>query len=355
MLAQAGNVAGGDRGSLAEQLGIDADRSEQPGQGGAVDLTDGTGDAQQARQGQEGQSGAETGIEQSDLPPIKSYDTIQDQPPLRIGLLAERGAAYLQGRIEPFRAYLQDSLFRPVEIVAFAEPRALMAAHIAHTIDYSIYSASTFAMAYAACGCLVPIVAPRSARASEGTYMILVVSDKSGIKNLAGLTGRTLALSSAKGAVPYHMGLNELRRSGLDPERDLASVRVQESPDKALALLEKGEVDAALVWASSPYNQDLFRTPGAISAYMQAKGGNAAANPPDFVTIWQSRPVAFGPHAVHKDIAKQDRADLITALVAMNKDAPDAYDAVERYYAGGFRAVNLDDYAPLIDIATSKK
>ncbi|PLW75837.1 phosphate/phosphite/phosphonate ABC transporter substrate-binding protein [Cohaesibacter celericrescens] len=285
-----------------------------------------------------------------------SIELLDHKPPFRIGLMAERGTAYLQTRIEPFRSYLQDSLSRPVEIVAFKSMVSLMAAHTAKQVDYAVYPASVFAMAQASCGCLLPLVAPVSLQAPDGIYMVLVVRGDSGIKSLADMTGRSVALSSKNGAMPFYMALNELRKSGLDADRDLSSVVSQENPQEALVLLEKGEVDAALVWSSTQYNQSLFTSQGALSAYQNAKKGNRKSAPaePDFLSIWSSPAIPAGPHAVHNDVSKQDRADLVKALVTMNKRDPDAYDAIERHYGAGFKPVTMENYVPLIDIATAK-
>lgn len=278
----------------------------------------------------------------------------RDQP-FRIGMMAERGSTYLLKRMEPFRLYVEETLLRPVEIVPFSDIRLLMSAHSARQIDYARYPASTFAMAQAACGCLTPLVAPASLSAPDGIYMLLLVKADSPFKSLGDLTGGTLALSSRKGAVPYHMALSELRLSGLDPDRDMASLLVKNNPAEALDLLEAGQVDSALVWSSTPLNQLLLSRPGAVSAYAEARRRkNKKANDPNFLIIWQTRPVPAGPHVVHRDLSKQDRATLITALKAMNRDAPEAYDAIERVYDGGFRAVTLEDYQPLISIATAQ-
>ena len=51
---------------------------------------------------------------------------------------------------------------------------------------------------------------------------------------------------------------------------------------------------------------------------------------------------------------KQQRAELIKAMTGMKQDDPDAYDAIERYYDAGFQTVTLDNYAPLIDVATAR-
>lgn len=275
--------------------------------------------------------------------------------PFRIGMMAERGSTYLLKRIEPFRLYMEEVLLRPVEIVPFSDIRLLMAAHSAKQIDYARYPASVFAMAQAACGCLTPLAAPASLSRPDGTYMILLVNADSPFKSLGDLTGGSLALSSRKGALPYHMGLNELRLAGLDADRDIASIMVKDDPADALEMLETSEVDAALVWSATPLNQLLLTRPGAVFAYVQArKMKNKKAADPKFLTIWQTRPVPAGPHAVHNDLSKQDRANLTTALKAMNKDAPAAYDAVERVHDGGFKAVSLEDYQPLISIATAR-
>lgn len=279
----------------------------------------------------------------------------QAQPSiLRVGLVAIRGAAYLQARIEPFRKYLVQGLQRPVEIIAFPTAKALILAHISKQIDYAQYPSSAFAQAYASCGCVQPLVAPVLENGHLGTFMVLVVKQNGTIQSLGDLTEKTLALSSTKAAVPYHMGMNELRLSGLDPTTDLGSIIAEESPEQALERLQKDDVDAALVWSSTPYNHSLLTAPGAVSSYIAGlKKKRKTLGEPDFITIWQSRPVPPSPHAVHNDMSKQDRAQLTTLLMAMSKDAPDAYDAVERYHAGGYRSVKLEDYAPLLDIATS--
>ena len=317
---------------------------------------------------QPGADGAQAALEDQPMPPLPGQDNatlstssnsielVDSKAPLRIGLMAERGPSYLQGRIEPFRIYLQETLLRPVEIVAFSSMRSLMAAHTSGQIDYATYPASIFAMAHASCGCLQPLVAPVSQKAPEGIYMLLVVRSESGIKSLADMTGHSLALSSRNGALPFHMALNELRRSGLDPDRDLSAVFSNDSPADALSQLEKGEADAALVWSTTQYNQTLFSSLGAVSAYQDARQGKRKKAPaqPDFLSIWRSPSIPAGPHAVHNHMSKQDRADLIKALTGMNQRDPDAYDAIERRFGAGFQTVTLEDYAPLIEIATAR-
>lgn len=290
-------------------------------------------------------SGAENPVDLTDMP-----------KPLRIGMVAERGVAYLQGRIEPFRRYLQQSLSQPVEVVGFRAMQALIAAHTSGQIDYAIYPASTFAMAHASCGCLMPLVAPFSTQAPDGIYMLLVVRGDSNIRTLADMTGRSMALSSKSGALPFYVALHELGLQGLNPERDLSALYRRETPQDALDMLEKGEVDAALVWSTTQFNQSLFTSEGAVAAYLAAKKTSRNPNPaqPDFLSIWRSRPIPAGPHAVHNQMPKQQRAELIRILKRMKQDDPDAYDAVERYYDAGFQSVTLESYAPLIAVATAR-
>ena len=280
---------------------------------------------------------------------------LDNKPPLRVGLVAEQGASYLQARIEPFRKYLQESLSRPIVVVAFNSMSSLMDAHIGHQVDYSIYPASVFSMAYAACGCLTPMVAPVSRQAPDGTYMLLLVRGDSGIQSLADLSGRSMALSSKNGAVPFYMAMNELKKAGFNPERDLGSLVGRDNPQDALALLDEGAVDAALVWSSTPYNQNIFTSEGAVSAYIDAaKDKKSSSDQPDFISIWHSPAIPAGPHVIHNEVSKQERVDLINALKNMDKDDPDAYDAIERRYDGGFRNVTLKDYEPLIEVATTR-
>ena len=303
--------------------------------------------------GEGGNDGSSPSITELDEP--NTVTLLDDKPPLRVGLISQQGARYLQTRIEPFRRYLQESLSRPIEIVAYTSMPSLMAAHIGRKVDYSIYPASIFSMAYASCGCLTPMVAPISREAPDGIYMLLVVRGASGIQNLADLSGRSMALSSKDGAIPFYMAMNELKKAGLNPERDLDSLVGKDSPEEALELLDEGAVDAALVWSTTPYNQNIFSSEGAISAYLQKKNrGRQGGDKPDFLSIWHSPAIPAGPHVIHNEVSKQTRAELINALKEMNQRAPEAYDAIERRYGGGFRSVSLKDYEPLIEIATKR-
>ena len=113
---------------------------------------------------------------------------------LRVGTVAPHGAAYDIARLEPFRAYLQDRLGLPVEIVATADYDALIDAQASARVQYAIHSASSYATAEALCACVEPIALPSAFDGSHGFHSVLVAHAGGAIASLADARGKRLVL-----------------------------------------------------------------------------------------------------------------------------------------------------------------
>ena len=143
---------------------------------------------------------------------------------LRIGTVAPHGAAYDIARLEPFRAYMQDRLGLPVEIVAMADYDALIDAQTSARVQYAIHSASSYATTEALCACVEPIALPAAFDGSHGFHSVLVAHAGSAIASLADARGKRLALTGADSIAGRLVPLKALAGEGIDPKTYFSSL-----------------------------------------------------------------------------------------------------------------------------------
>ena len=154
-----------------------------------------------------------------------SADWRDDLKVLRIGTVAPHGAAYDMARLEPFRAYLQDRLGLPVEIVATADYDALIDAQASARVQYAIHSASSYATAEALCACVEPLALPAAFDGSRGFHSVLVAHAGSAIASLADARGKRLALTGADSVAGRLVPLEGARRPGHRCQTYFSSLR----------------------------------------------------------------------------------------------------------------------------------
>jgi len=270
---------------------------------------------------------------------------------LRIGTVAPHGAAYDIARLEPFRAYLQDRLGLPVEIVAMAGYDALIDAQLSARVQYAILSASAFATAETLCACVEPIALPSAFDGSRGFHSVLVAHAGGAIAGLADARGKRLALTGTNSIAGRLVPLAALKAKGIDPKTYFSSVVTAPDPEQAITMLFTDEADLAAGWSSlngdaaSGYSFGVFTRMVAAGALSMNR----------LKIVWKSPLIPFGPHTVRKDLPDAAKARISTALMAMGKDAPDALDAVDdsSIGGGGFVPATAGDYSVIKDLVTA--
>ena len=232
---------------------------------------------------------------------------------LRIGTVAPHGAAYDIARLEPFRAYLQDRLGLPVEIVATADYDALIDAQASARVQYAIHSASSYVTAEALCACVEPIALPSAFDGSRGFHSVLVAHAGSAIASLADARGKRLALTGADSVAGRLVPLKALAGQGIDPKSYFSSVLTAADPEQAVTMLFTDEADLAAGWSSlagdaaSGYSFGVFTR-------MVAAGALAMDR---LKIVWQSPLIPFGPHVVRRDLPAELKTLIADALMAM--------------------------------------
>ncbi len=270
---------------------------------------------------------------------------------LRIGTVAPHGAAYDIARLEPFRAYLQDRLGLPVEIVAVADYDALIDAQVSARVQYAIYSASSYVTAEALCGCVEPIALPTAFDGSHGFHSVLVAHAGGAIASLADARGKRLALTGTDSVAGRLVPLKALAGQGIEAESYFSSVRAAADPEQAVTMLFTDEADLAAAWSSLAGDAASGYSFGVFTRMVSA--GSLSMD--RLKIVWQSPLIPFGPHVVRSDLPAELKTLISTALMAMGKEAPDALDAVDdsSIGGGGFVPATASDYSVIRDLVTA--
>ncbi|AXS38897.1 phosphate/phosphite/phosphonate ABC transporter substrate-binding protein [Breoghania sp. L-A4] len=269
-----------------------------------------------------------------------------EQKVLRIGILATGGAERRVAAARPFEAYVSDVIGMPVELVPLRDMRVLIDAIVNARIDYAPLSASAYAAGWTLCRCLEPLAAPLAEDETAGFHAIVVTRADSGLRRLADLKDKALVYAQPSSVAGYLLPRAAFRAEGIEDETFFGRIGHAAGPVAAVTAMLKGEYDAALAWSSlegeaaSGYSRGTLRT-------MIAEGTLAME---DIRIVWQSRLIPHGPHVVRVNLAEELKTLLRAALFDLAAADPDAYDAIEPAFPGGFAAVSADSYAPLVQI-----
>ncbi|WEK51335.1 MAG: phosphate/phosphite/phosphonate ABC transporter substrate-binding protein [Candidatus Kaistia colombiensis] len=262
---------------------------------------------------------------------------------LRVGFVAGDNPSYEVARLEKFRWQLQYALAVPVELFPARSYDALMEAQATGRVQYTVLSSLAYIALDQRCDCVEPLVQPTSADHLRGFRALLVARADGPVATLADARNMRLAVGAKDSLSGRRAPYAGLAKEGIDPASYF--LRIVETPDSAAALtaLASGEVDLATAWsaAADPLS------PSVGSGPLGQLAGDGVLSPSTLKIVWQSELIPFGPHVVRKDLPEMAKASLLRALTEMPHVAPDAYDAIERGFPGGFVTADPQLYRQL--------
>jgi phosphonate transport system substrate-binding protein len=272
---------------------------------------------------------------------------------LRVGFIAGDNPAYEVARLEKFRSYLHYALAVPVELFPARSYEALIEAQSTGRVQYTVLSSLAFLALDQRCACAEPLVQPTTAERARGFRALLVTKNDSAIASLADARNMRIAVGAKDSLSGRRAPFAGLADEGIDPESYFLRIVETADSETALRALVAGDVDLATAWSSA--NEPL--SPAIGSGPLAVLAGDGALSPSTLRVIWQSELIPFGPHVVRKDLPDMAKSRLLQALTGMRNTDPDAYDAIERGYPGGFVAADPVLYrhlAEFLSIAPGK-
>lgn len=272
---------------------------------------------------------------------------------LKVGFIAGDNPAYEIARLEKFRWQLQLNLAVPVELYPARNYEALIEAQSTGRVQYTVLSSLAYLALNQRCGCAEALAQPTTAEHARGFRALLVAKKDGPVQTLADARNMRLAVGAADSLSGRRAPLAGLGAEGIDPDSYFLRIVETSDSEAALAALAAGSADVATAWSSAtdPLSADSGSGPFARLA------GDGTLDPASLKVIWQSALIPFGPHAVRKELAPEAKQALLRALTEMQASAPEAYDAIERGFPGGFVAADqaeFDALAALLNVAPDK-
>jgi phosphonate transport system substrate-binding protein len=272
---------------------------------------------------------------------------------LKVGFIAGDNPGYELARLEKFRWQLQLSLAVPVELFPARNYEALIEAQSTGRVQYTVLSSLAYLALSQRCGCVEALAQPTTAEQSRGFRALLVTRKDGPVQNLADARNMRLAVGAPDSLSGRRAPLAGLAAQGIDP--DSYFLRIVETADSeaALAALASGSADIAVAWSTAPDPLSVDYGSGPLARL----ASDGTLTPDALKVIWESDVIPFGPHVVRADMAAEAKQNLLRALTEMQANAPEAYDAIERGFPGGFVAADpalYDKLADLLNIAKEK-
>ena len=261
----------------------------------------------------------------------------EDLGTFRIGMVAQPGAGQSVQGLSRIKETFSGLLSMPVEVFVARDLAALIEAQASGRIEYAVYPATAYALAWRICECVEPIAAPLGEDGTTGLTAVLV-GRRGKADSMSSLAGVRVAAPPAQNVAAGLLARSGMATDGLDLTALGAVVVEAASATDAESRFSDGSVDAVLGWEDYPVSA---ASTGFGSTARLARSG---ASPESLVVLWRSAPLRFGPHAVRTDLDPEAKRLLVPFLTGLRNVLPDVYDLLETGRGGGFATVTHADY-----------
>jgi phosphonate transport system substrate-binding protein len=270
-------------------------------------------------------------------------------PLLRIGISGGENEADRLGRYEPYRRLLEETFRIPVRLYPAPDFAGIGQAFASGQIEMAQMGAANYAGSWIDTnGAIEALVAAEADDGTLGYVAVMVVRADSGITDLAGMRGKSLAWADPASTSGYFAPRAALRAANIptEPGAYFSRTGFAGGHEQAVVAVLQRQYDAACTWASGQGDPAQGYSRGALRAMVE-KG---MLDMRDLRTIWQSTPIPTGPIACRADLPEAFKEDMRRLLLALPKTHPSIYEGIERGGGAGFRTVTHEDYALVVQL-----
>jgi len=268
-------------------------------------------------------------------------------PVIRIGLLGGENDADRLARYDPYRQLLETSFGVAAKMLAAADYAGVIQAFAAGQIEIAYMSPAAYAAAWMESnGNVRPLLTTQETDGSTSYVAVMYVRADSGITDLAGMKGKSLAWSDPNSASGYLIPRSEFREAGIDPATYFSRTGFAGGHEQAVVAVLGHQFDAGVTWTSGLGDPAAGYTRGALRTMVDKK----MLDMKDIRIIWKSRPIENGPLTIRKDTPQAFQDDMLKLHEAMPREHPDVYHSVDMGSGQAWVPVTHADYQPFIDM-----
>lgn len=187
----------------------------------------------------------------------------KDEKALRVQLIPSKDAEKLNAQRKPLQDLLEKQLDMKVEVTVATDYNGLIEAMKSEKVDVGFLSTTAYVLAKEQNAAEVLISALRYDVDDQGNKLKdsplvnnyksqLITSKDSGIKSVADLKGKKIAIASFTSTSGFVWPANLLADNDIDPQKDVEWINVG-GHDKAVSAVYNGEVDAAFTFKDARY------------------------------------------------------------------------------------------------------
>lgn len=270
-------------------------------------------------------------------------------PTLRIGLLGGENEADRLGRFGAYQNLLSETFKIPVRLFPASDYAGVLQAFSAKQIEMSSLGSSGYAGAWLDTnGGIMPLVVPEENDGSIAYHSVLITRADSGITNLEGMRGKSLAWADPNSTSGYLIPRFALRRQGIgvEPGQYFSRTGFGGGHEQAVVAVLQRQYDGAVTWVSGQGDPAQGYSRGNLRAMVEKGMLNMA----DIRVLWTSDPIPNGPLASRSDLPASFQEDMKMFHLALPKTHPAIYEQVERGGGTGYREATHELFQIIVEL-----
>lgn len=263
-----------------------------------------------------------------------SSPTAVEQSPLLIGLIPEQNIFNQEERYTPLAAYLAEKIGRPVQLKILTRYGNIVDNFKELSLDGAFFGSFTFVLAHEKLG-LEALARPEDDHGVAGYHGLLLVRQDGGIRSLADMKGKKLALVDLATTAGYLFPLAYFRNQGINElDSFFKEVYFAGTHEDAILDVLNGKADLGAV----------------KNTIFERLAHSNPAIPGRLVIVARSREVPENAIAVRGDLDASLKDALRNALLSMAHN-PEGAAVLKQFGARRFIETSTDDYHGVYELA----
>ena len=268
-------------------------------------------------------------------------------PVIRIGLLGGENDADRLKRYGPYQQLLEATYGVPAKMLTAADYAGVIQAFAAGQIEIAYMSPAAYASAWLESrGNVRPLATAEESDGTTSYVSAMYTRADSGITDLAGMKGHSLAWADPNSASGYLIPRSEFREQGIDPAAYFSRTGFAGGHEQAVVAVLGKQYDAGVTWTSGVGDAAAGYTRGALRTMVDKR----MLEMDQIRIIWRSRPILNGPLTIRADTPAAFQDDMLKLHLGLAQSAPAVFKAINMGTGPGLVPVTAKDYEPFIDM-----
>lgn len=279
--------------------------------------------------------------------PALANDWKSELPAFRIGLLGGENEADRLRKNECMVEQLGEKLGVKVELFPASDYAGVMQGLLAGQLDAASLGASGYAGIYLQdAEAVEPIFVALENDGSDGYYAMMYARADSGIENLEGMKGKSLAFADPNSTSGYLVPKAELEMQGLNLEEYFSTTGFGGGHEQAVVAVLNGQYDAGVTWTSGVGEQKDGFSRGALNSMV----GKGLLDMADLRIIWKSNLIPNGPWVVRKALADEPKQIAIDWMEKLHDTDYECYVNVAQGEGKGFKRIDHSFFDNIVEM-----